>query len=66
MCELASIPPHHVIEDFQEQELNDPIRNIRGDKLDELLFYFRDTYISRFRRNTPRLAPLFAIDIRNR
>ena len=47
MCELAFIPPHHVIEDFQEQKLNNPIRNINGDKLDELLFYFRDTYIGR-------------------
>ena len=66
MCELAFIPPHHVIEDFQEQKLNDPIRNINGDKLDELLFYFRDTYIGRFWRNNPRLATLLAIDIQNR
>ena len=60
ICALFFIPSDYVIEDFEE--LNDTFRN--NDEvvydLHRFLLYFEGTYISRSRRNFPRLEKLFA------
>ena len=57
---LAFLPAGDVIEGFEE--LVDTIRVLYNDVADDLLQYFEDTYIGRYRRNAPRRPPLFAIN----
>ena len=58
---LAFLPPEDVIEG--SEELSDTIRGLYNDTVDDLLQYFEDTYIGRFRMNAPRRPPLFPIDL---
>ena len=58
---LAFLPPEDVIDGFEE--LSDVIRELYNDTVDDLLQYFEDTYIGRFRINAPRRPPLFPIDL---
>ena len=60
---LAFLPAGDVIEGFEE--LVDTIRVLYDDVGDDLLQYFKDTYIGRYRRNAPRRPPLFAINLWN-
>ena len=60
---LAFLPAGDVIEGFEE--LVDTIRVLYNDVADDLLQYFEDTYIGRYRRNAPRRPPLFAINLWN-
>ena len=58
---LAFLPHGDVIDGFEE--LSDTTRELYNDTIDDLLQYFEDTYICRFRRNAPRLPPLFPIEL---
>ena len=58
---LAFLPPGDVIDGFEE--LSDTIRELYNDTVDDLLQYFENTYIGKFRRNAPRRPPLFPIDL---
>ena len=58
---LAFLPAGDVTEGFEE--LVDTIRVLYDDVGDDLLQYFKDTYISRYRRNAPIRPPLFAINL---
>ena len=60
---LAFLPPQHVIDVFER--LSDHIRQTYGADADEVLDYFEDTYIGRFRRNDLRAVPTFAIEMWN-
>ena len=60
---LAFLPAGDVIEGFEE--LVDTIRILYDDVADDLLQYFEETYIRRYRRNAPRRRPLFAINLWN-
>ena len=60
---IAFAPPDDVIESFDI--LTDELRRQFGDALEDLLQYFEDTYIGRFRRNLPRRAPMDAIEVWN-
>lgn len=60
---LAFVPPDQVIDVFER--LSDEIRRIYEDEVDQLLDYFEDTYIGRFRRNALRAAPTFSIQMWN-
>ena len=60
---LAFLPASDVIEGFEE--LVDTIRVLYNDVADDLLQYFEDTYIGRYRRNAPRRPPLCAINLWN-
>ena len=59
----AFLPPADVIQGFDD--LCDEIRNLYQAEADDLLEYFEDTYIGRFRRNAPRRPPLFPIVLWN-
>ena len=63
LCAIAFLPAADVIQGFEE--LVDEIRNIYNDEVDELLDYFEDNFIGRFRRNAPRRPPSFALDLWN-
>ena len=60
---LAFLPAGNVIEGFEE--LVDTIRILYDDVADDLLQYFEDTYMGRYRRNAPRRPPIFAINFWN-
>ena len=60
---LAFVSPQDVVNSFDE--LCVIIRNQYDGDIDEGLDYFEDTYIGRFRRNTPRGPPLFPIELWN-
>ena len=60
---LVFLPAGDVIEGFEE--LVDTVRILYNDVADELLQYFEDTCIGRYRRNAPRRSPLFAINLWN-
>lgn len=60
---LAFVPPQNVEDGFDA--LTDFIRNIYNNEIDDLLEYFEDTYIGRYRRNAPRREPLFNINLWN-
>ena len=60
---LAFLQASDVIKGFEE--LVDTIRILYDDVADDLLQYFEDTYIGRYRRNAPRHPPLFAINLWN-
>ena len=59
----AFLPPADVVQGFAD--LSDRIRNTYNGDVDDLLDYFEDNSIGRFRRNTPRLPPLFPINLWN-
>lgn len=63
ICALAFLPPQDVIEGFEQ--LCDFILENHGDQLENLLEYFEDNYIGRYRRNAPRRPALFPIQIWN-
>ena len=56
LCATAFLLPADVVEGFED--LADRIRNTYNGDVDDLLDYFEDNYIGRFRRNAPRLLPL--------
>ena len=58
---LAFVPPRDVVNSFNE--LCVVIRNQYDGDTDEVLDYFGDTYIGRFRRNAPRRPSLFSIQL---
>ena len=58
---LAFLQAGDGIEGFEE--LVDTIRILENDAADDLLQYFKDTYIGRYRRNAPRRPPHFAINL---
>ena len=60
---LAFVPSDQVIDVFER--FSDRVREIYGEEADQLLDYFEDTYIGTYRRNVPRAAPLFPIDMWN-
>lgn len=63
ICALAFIPPNSVIDAFVE--VCQCIRNNFNDIADDLIQYFEDTYIGRFRQNAPRRNPIFNIGLWN-
>ena len=60
---LSFVPPKDVVNSFEE--LCVVIRNQYDGDADEVLDYFEDTYIGRFRRNASRRPPLFHIELWN-
>ena len=60
---LAFLQADDAIEGFEE--LTDTIRILYDDVADDLLQYFEDTYMGRYRRNAPRRPALFAIILWN-
>ena len=54
----AFIPPQQVIAVFER--LSDHIQQANGEDA-QVLDYFEDTYVGRFRRNGPRGVPLFTV-----
>ena len=52
ICALSFLPPDDVEEGFEQ--LSDVILEAYNDHMDNLLEYFEDTYIGRYRRNAPR------------
>ena len=60
---LAFVSPNHVIQSFND--LAHLIRNVFGQDADDILDYFEDSYIGRFRHNAPRRELLFPIEIWN-
>ena len=60
---LAFVPPDNVVAYFEE--LADYLRDVFNEYCDNLLDFFGDKYIGRFKRNAPRKAPLFSINLRN-
>ena len=54
---------NHVVTYFEK--IADHLRNAFNEECDDLLDYFEDNYISRFRRNAPWRAPLFPINLWN-
>ena len=60
---LAFVPPENVVAYFEE--LADHLRNAFYEDCDDLLDYFENNYIGQFRRNAPRRAPLFPINLWN-
>ena len=63
VCALAFVPYNDVINSFVT--LCQEIRNNFNADADDLLEYFEDTYIGRFRQNAPRRNPLFNINLWN-
>ena len=63
ICALAFLPPDDFIDGFEQ--LCDLIREAYGDLTENILEYFEDTYIGRFRLNAPGRPPLFSIAIWN-
>ena len=63
LSETAFLPPNDVIHIFEE--LVDHLRNAYNGDADNLLEYFEDTYIGRYRRNAPRWQPSFPIQLWN-
>ena len=55
LAALAFVPPNDVIDSFDT--LADYSRNRYGQELDDILDYFEDSYIGRFRHNAPRRRP---------
>ena len=57
LAALAFVPPNDVIDSFDT--LADYSRNGYGQDLDDMLDYFEDNHIDRFRNNAPRRRPTF-------
>ena len=60
LAALAFFPPNDVIDSFDT--LADYSKNGYGKDLDDMLDYFEDNYIGRFRHNAPRRPPTFNIE----
>ena len=56
LCATAFVPPVDIDQGFED--LANRIRKTYNGDVDDLLDYFEDNYIGRFRRNEPRLPPL--------
>lgn len=63
LAALAFVPPNDVI--FSFDLLSDHCRNNFDQDLDDLLDYFENNYIGRFRHNAPRRRPTFGIHLWN-
>ena len=63
LCAVAFMPLDNVIAGFEE--LTDLIRDTYQGEMDDLLDYFEETYIGRYRRNAERRPPLFALNLWN-
>ena len=63
LCALAFLPEDDVIDGFEQ--LTDTMREQFNNDLDDLIDYFEDTYIGRFRRNAHRGRPQFSINLWN-
>jgi len=63
ICALSFLPPDDVEEGFEQ--LSDVIREAYNDQMDNLLEYFEDTYIGRYRRNAPRRPAMFPVNFWN-
>ena len=63
LAATAFLPPAQVINGFEE--LTNYLRDHYGEEIEDLLEYFQDSYIGRFRRNAPRHPPLFALELWN-
>ena len=63
LAALALVPPNDVIDSFDT--LVDYSRNGYAQDLDDMLDYFEDNYIGRFRYNAPRRRPTFNIQTWN-
>ena len=59
LAAMACVPPNDVIDSFDT--LADYSRNRYAQDLDNMLNYFEDNYIGRFRHNAPRRRPTFNI-----
>lgn len=57
---LVVVPPDDVVRYFKE--LANHLKYAFNEDCDDLLDYFEDNYIGRFRRKVPRTAPLFSIN----
>ena len=60
---LAFVPPNDVIDSFDN--LAQDIRNEYGQDMDDILDYFEDNCVGRFRHNAPRRRPIFDIEMWN-
>ena len=60
---VAFMPPDNAIAGFEE--LSDLIRGTYQDEMDDLLDYFEESYINRYRSNAERRPPLFALNLWN-
>ena len=58
---LTFVPPENVVAYFEK--LADHLRNTVNEDCDNLLDYFENNYIGRSRRNSPRRALLFSINL---
>ena len=63
LCALAFIPPPEITNGFDT--VCGLIRNNFRDEADDVLDYFEDTYVGRFRHNAPRRNPYFSIEFWN-
>ena len=63
LAALAFVPENNAIQYFNQ--LCDSIQQVHADDYVEILDYFENHYIGRFRRNAPRRPPLFSLDIWN-
>lgn len=63
ICAVAFLPPDDVVEGFEQ--LADLIRETYDNQMDDILEYFEDTYIGRYRRNAPRRPPMFSLNLWN-
>ena len=60
---LAFLPPQDVVRGFVTVCIE--IRTNFGNVAEELLAYFEDTYVGRFRLNAPRSNPMLSIELWN-
>ena len=63
LAALEFVPPNDVIDLFDT--FADYSRDVYGQDLEDMLDYFEDNYISRFRHNAPRKRPAFNIETWN-
>ena len=60
---LVFVPPQDVVNSFDK--LFVVIQNQCEGDAEEVLYYFKDTYIGRFQRIDPRHTPLFPVELQN-
>ena len=58
LAALAFVPPNDIIDSFDT--IRDYSRNGYGQDLDDMLDFFEENYIGRFRHNTRRRHPTFS------
>ena len=63
LAAFAFVPPNDVFDSFDT--FADYSRDVYGQDLEDMLDYFEDNYISRFRHNAPRKRPTFNIETWN-